>query len=76
MRPVLKSLREHDGLLNCAQKVALADFHAALAQQRIHDAFVKVEVRQCEIGDVGKRRELPTTVGKFDFDGRLSALFT
>src|SRR5882757_2765713 len=56
-------------LLNRAQKIAFAYFHAALAQQRVHHAFMEVEIRQHEIREVGNSRELPSTIGKLNFDG-------
>src|ERR1700736_4673135 len=56
-------------LLNRAQKVGLADFHSALAQQRVHHTFVEIEIGQDEIRQIGQRSELPGAVGKLNFDG-------
>ncbi len=51
-----------------AQKIALADFDAALAQQGIDHAGVKIEIRQHEIGHVAERGEFPGAIRKLDFD--------
>src|SRR6202795_4350634 len=64
-----RSCRIGSQLLNRAQKVGLADFHSALAQQRIHHAFVEIEIGQHEIRQIGQRSELPGAIGKLDFNG-------
>ena len=51
------------------EKIALADFHAALAQQGVDHAGMKVKIRQHEIVEVADGREFPRAIGKLDFDG-------
>src|SRR5580704_4250532 len=56
-------------LLDGAQKISFADFHAALAQQGIDHAGVEIEIRQHKIIDIAEGGEFPRTAGEFQFDG-------
>src|SRR5580700_7261286 len=55
-------------LLDGAQEIPLADFHAALAQQCIDHAVVEIEVWQHEVGQIPDAGELPGAVWELDFD--------
>jgi len=63
-------------LLNGAQKIPFADFHAALAQQGIDHAGMEVKIRQHKIIDVAERGEFPHAVGNFNSMARASSVET
>ncbi len=58
-----------EGSLFRTQKIPFADFDAALAQQRIHHARVKIKIGQHETVDIVGRGEFLRSARELQFDG-------
>src|SRR5258708_29614610 len=62
-------------LLNRSEKIALADFDAALAQQCVDHADMEVEIRQHEVVQVCDTGEFPRAARELEFDAAAFGVF-